>query len=65
MLTLIRSRVLRDLERSVTELHGRAEHHKRRADTAEHRITDALALLDGQGIPADHPLRLALTADQF
>lgn len=63
MIRFVRTRTLKSLEGAVSDLHDRASTDKIRADIAEDRITRALDLLTGQGVPVDHPLRMILTGD--
>ncbi|MEV5526369.1 hypothetical protein [Streptomyces prunicolor] len=63
MIRFVRTRKLKSLEGSVTDLHDRASTNKIRADIAEDQIARALVLLDERGVPAGDPLRMILTRD--
>ena len=65
MFVIIRSRTNRQLNTTIQELHDRSESERRWRLTAEHRIEQALALLEGQDTEAANLLRATLKGDQL
>jgi hypothetical protein len=54
----------KQMDRTITELHDRSVTEKNRADVAEYRIEQALALLNGQDTEQARRIRAALEGDR-
>jgi hypothetical protein len=65
MIRIIRTSTERQLHAGMDELHSRWVSERTRAHAADHRITLALAILDGQDTALAQRLRAVLTGEQL
>ncbi|WP_327419661.1 hypothetical protein [Streptomyces sp. NBC_01233] len=63
MFVILSGRKNRQLNTTIQDLHHRAEHHRGRRLTAEHRIEQALALLEGKDTSEANLLRATLKGE--